>query len=130
MPVEPTVTAKLEELEKNLHRREVRGSRTTVDQLLADDFIEIGRSGRIYDKAQVLASLAAESGVLAVETDKFEFRELTDSIVLLTYFSRTTDETNSRASLRSSIWQKIGSRWQMRFHQGTPTDVPWIETAQ
>jgi hypothetical protein len=101
-----------------------------VDQLLADDFIEIGRSGRIYDKAQVLASLAAESGVLAVETDKFEFRELTDSIVLLTYFSRTTDETNSRASLRSSIWQKIGSRWQMRFHQGTPTDVPWIETAQ
>jgi hypothetical protein len=47
--------------------------------------------------------------------------------VLVTYFSRTTDEAGSRAALRSSIWKRDGDRWQMLFHQGTPTDVPWIE---
>jgi hypothetical protein len=129
MRIEPKDEARLEELEKRLHRRDVRGSRTAVEQLLADDFLEIGRSGRVYDKAQALAALAAETGVLAVETDNFEFRSLADGVVLVTYFSRTTDEAGSRASLRSSLWKKADDRWQMLFHQGTPTDVPWIETA-
>ena len=129
MRIDPKDAAKLEELEKSLHRRDVRGSRAAVDQLLAGDFTEIGRSGRTYDKAQALAMLAAETGVLAVETDNFLFRALAEGIVLVTYFSRTTDEAGSRAALRSSIWKKDAGRWQILFHQGTPTDVPWIETA-
>jgi hypothetical protein len=100
-----------------------------VDRLLADDFMEIGRSGRLYDKAQILSALGAESGVLAVETDNFKFRPIADGVVLLTYFTRTTDDAGSYSALRSSIWKQIDGRWQMLFHQGTPTDIPWIETA-
>lgn len=118
----------LQDLEKRLHRREIRGSRTAVDELLADGFTEIGRSGRVYDKAQLLAALAAETGVLAVETADFAFREITKDVVLLTYLSRTTDDAGTRSALRSSLWKKAADRWQMVFHQGTPTDVPWIET--
>lgn len=119
----------LQDLEKSLHRREIRGSRSSVDELLADDFTEIGRSGRLYDKEQLLGALAAESGVLAVETADFSYREITMDVVLLTYLSRTTDESGTRSTLRSSLWKKTGDRWRMSFHQGTPTDVPWIETA-
>jgi hypothetical protein len=119
----------LQDLEKCLHRREVRGSRSAVDELLTDDFTEIGRSGRVYDKEQLLGALAAESGLLAVETTDFRYREITKNVVLLTYLSRTTDESGTRSTLRSSVWKRIGDRWQISFHQGTPTDVPWIETA-
>jgi hypothetical protein len=129
MRIGPQEAAKLEELEKSLHRREVRNAAQIVDQLLADDFVEIGRSGRVYDKTQILSALAAESGVVAVETDNFQFRTIADGVVLLTYVTRTTDGAGSRAALRSSIWKQIDGRWQMLFHQGTPTDVPWIETA-
>lgn len=118
----------LQGLEKRLHRRETRRSQTAVDELLADDFTEIGRSGRVYSKAQLLAALASESGVLAVETADFGFREITKDVVLLTYLSRTTDNAGTRSTLRSSIWKKTADRWRMVFHQGTPTDVPWIET--
>ncbi|MBL9095715.1 MAG: DUF4440 domain-containing protein [Alphaproteobacteria bacterium] len=119
----------LQDLEKRLHRREIRGSRTAVSELLADDFTEIGRSGRVYDKAQLLSALASETSVLTVETAEFGCREIAKDVVLLTYVSRTTDDAGTRSTLRSSLWKKNGDRWQMVFHQGTPTDVPWIETA-
>jgi hypothetical protein len=126
--IDSEVAEALKKLEKSLHRRDVRGSRTAVDHLLADDFIEIGRSGRMYDKQQTLAALAAEAGILAVETDNFEFRDIAPGVVLLTYFARTTDDAGTRASLRGSLWKLIDGRWRMLLHQGTPTDVPRIES--
>lgn len=126
--IDSKVAETLKGLEKSLHRRDVRGSQADVDRLLADDFKEIGRSGRMYDKHQTLAALAAETATLAVEAGDFEFREIAAGVVLLTYFARTTDDAGSRASLRSSVWKLIDGRWRMLFHQGTPTDAPWIET--
>lgn len=29
-----------------------------------------------------------------------------------------------RRTLRASVWQRTDSGWQMRFHQGAPTDGP------
>lgn len=84
----------------------------------------------MYDKQQALAALAAEAGILAVETGNFEFREVATGVVLLTYFARTTGDAGTRASLRSSLWKLVDGRWRMLFHQGTPTDVPRIEAAQ
>lgn len=129
MRVEREEAAKLEELERSLHRHGVRSSTRAVDELLAEDFLEIGSSGRVYDKAQITALLAAETGVLSVETDTFAFRKLAEGVVLVTYTTRITNEAETRSALRSSIWRKTNGRWKIVFHQGTPTDIPWIETA-
>ena len=40
----------LKALEQALHRPSVRGSTEAVAALLADDFVEFGRSGGVYDK--------------------------------------------------------------------------------
>ena len=99
---------------------EVRASAAMLDELLADDFLEIGASGRVFGKPQVLTSLPAEPFLIATVED-LEVRALAPEIALATYRlrSRTTDAGADRVSMRSSLWIRRGDRWQLRFHQGT-----------
>lgn len=111
-------------LEEELFKPSVRRSPEMVGRLLAEDFVEFGRSGRIYDRALTLSSLAAEDaadGSTPTATD-FLLRSLAENVVLLTYRSCRQDaDGNTTHSLRSSIWKFADGRWQMLFHQGTPT---------
>ncbi|NLR96639.1 DUF4440 domain-containing protein [Rhizobium sp. P38BS-XIX] len=110
-------------LEERLHRPEIRQSKETVENLLAHGFVEFGSSGTVYDdKDDLIALLAAESPDPAsppVIASDYAFRAISPDVVLVTY--RTIDESIPRHVLRSSIWQRIDGRWQMIFHQGTPT---------
>jgi hypothetical protein len=45
----------LERLEEELWREETRFDRQRMEQLLAPDFFEFGRSGRVYQRADTLA---------------------------------------------------------------------------
>lgn len=47
-------------LEKRLHDSDVRRSRDHVDQLLADSFVEIASSGRLYTQSEIIDDLANE----------------------------------------------------------------------
>ena len=112
-------------LEEELFKQSVRGSPEVVKDLLADSFVEFGRSGGIYEKEEVLRSLAAESSEskAMLTARDFVLRPLADDVVLLTYRSfRLVEGKEDRHTLRSSIWKFISGRWQMVFHQGTPTD--------
>ncbi len=85
---------------------------------LSDEFVEIGRSGRVYDKAQILEAVGAEPDGVAIEASDFVFRRIAEGVVLVTYATRS----HNGSALRSSIWRKAGERWQLVFHQGTPTN--------
>ena len=104
----------LRALELRLARPAAREDRGSVAHLIADDFREIGQSGRTYDKPRTLASmLAAAREEIAIE--HFAVRELGADHVLVTYRAITP----SGATLRSSIWVRRGGGWQIVFHQGT-----------
>src|SRR5882757_2441841 len=103
------------ELETSLHRRAVRNSPEAVAALLADDFVEFGKSGRIYDKHQTIELLRGDDSDLLPEVRNFELRALSRDVVLVTYRSGRAD----LFALRSSIWRLIGGKWRMVFHQGT-----------
>jgi hypothetical protein len=112
-------------LEEELFNQSTRQSPEAVDNLLADDFVEFGRSGGVYTKAEVIRSLAtagtASTGNLAARD--YVLRPLADDTVLLTYRSfRFVEGREYRHTLRSSIWKFMGGRWRMIFHQGTPVD--------
>jgi hypothetical protein len=49
-----TLLGLLRELEERLLASDVRSSREDVSDLLADDFVEFGRSGRVYDRQQTI----------------------------------------------------------------------------
>lgn len=116
-------------LEQQLHRPEFRTSHQTVSALLADDFIEFGSSGRVYDKSITVEALAEEAvsdNSPVPEVYDFTVKSISSDAVLVTYRSRRqpTATWEGRQTLRSSIWKMIDGRWQMLFHQGTviPTE--------
>lgn len=120
--------AVIQSLEVKLHQPTTRSDITTVSELLHEDFEEIGRSGQYYDKRQTLAALKMETGQTAIFAEGFKLTTIAEGTVLLTYrsFHRSAEGDVSRCTLRSSIWllssKEGGRHWQMRFHQGTPTD--------
>ncbi|WNV05025.1 DUF4440 domain-containing protein [Candidatus Methylospira mobilis] len=120
MAATPSLAAQLETLERELHSASARqGSRAA--ELLADDFVEFGRSGRSYSKVQILEALGSEPADL-ITSSEYKLSLLSPTVALLTYKSqRNTDA--STCTLRSSIWRQQGEAWQMVFHQGTPTKV-------
>ncbi len=113
------VAREIETLEARLLDPEVRASASQLSTLLADDFVEFGSSGRVYDKNAIVAALATETS-RAREMLDFRVTMLGPDSALATY----RVETASSASLRSSTWIRRDGRWQLRFHQGTtaPTD--------
>ena len=121
MQLSSEVVQELKSLEEALLRPEVRRSRLKMDSLLEDDFIEYGRSGRIYDKAAILET-ADRSFDGRLSLYKFSARALAPSVALVTYSSvlRHVDGSKSH-SLRSSIWSRTEKGWRLMFHQGTPT---------
>jgi len=114
-------TSKIKELELNLHRAQIRASREQLDQLLTDDFVEFGRSGRSYDKEVLIATLAREGGAAdgGLEVHDFAVRFQSETVALVTYRSIRRGAPSVTTN-RSSLWRLEGDRWRMAFHQGTP----------
>jgi hypothetical protein len=116
------VDAKLRHLEEELLQAEVRGSTERLAALLADDFMEFGSSGRVFNKKQIIAALQKEAPTRRSLTG-FAATMLSEDVALVTY--RATRRSKGSASavhtLRSSIWRLSNGQWQMLFHQGTLT---------
>ncbi|RKH22790.1 nuclear transport factor 2 family protein, partial [Corallococcus sicarius] len=100
-----------------------RSDITAVSELLHEDFEEIGRSGQYYDKRQTLAALKMETSQTVIFAEGFKLATIAEGTVLLTYrsFHRGAEGDVSRCTWLLSS-KEGGRHWQMRFHQGTPTD--------
>ena len=116
----------LRDLELSLHQPAMRRDPARLDELLHDSFVEIGRSGRSYTKSDILEHLPKETGQTAIWSQGFQLAEIAEGVALLTYRSASVDANGelSRHTLRSSLWQRTAGGWQLRFHQGTPSDSP------
>jgi len=120
MEISESNTNHFKELEIMLLNINVRQNSEKINDLLADDFIEFGKSGRIYDKQSAIKSLSGESFVDHSIYD-FKVKQLSEDIFLITYQTTQgkTEEHPGTGSLRSSIWKKYRNGWKIIFHQGT-----------
>ncbi|SUJ16877.1 Uncharacterized protein conserved in bacteria [Serratia marcescens] len=117
--------SQIKALEIELHQPTTRCDPKRVAALLHEDFEEIGRSGLRYDKRQTVAALEMETDYPQIVAEAFKLAQISEGAVLLTYksFQRDAQGRAIRCTERSSIWLlKDKEGWQMRFHQGTPTD--------
>ena len=123
MKDDPSLADQIRSLEEKLLSPAVRTSPEALSELLAADFFEFGSSGRRYSKEEILEALPAETDVRFTLSD-FTLESLAPGMVLATYqvLRSTAGGEPARRSLRSSIWVLRASRWQMRFHQGTPVE--------
>lgn len=103
-------------LEEKLLTSEIRTSVNELSNLLAEEFFEIGSSGKVWRLKDGLGSNGI--GAVKMQLSDFDIHLLSENIVLTTY--KILNEETAQHSLRSSIWKYDNSSWQMVFHQGTP----------
>ena len=115
------IEAQLRELEESHLRSDVRSSPESLRALLADEFIEFGSSGRIFDRAAVIAALPSQPSFKS-RIDDFVVRSLSTEVALTTYKLSAWSALSggqTRVTLRSSVWVNRADRWLLVFHQGT-----------
>ena len=113
----------LRKLEVELHQFDTRSNHSRIDQLIHSSFSEIGYSGTIYSKADILDSLLNDvKPTYSVWSQDYQFIELAKDLVQIIYKEAQLDAQGilSRHAIRTSIWQKEQGDWQVRFHQATP----------
>ncbi|MDQ0230198.1 nuclear transport factor 2 family protein [Metabacillus malikii] len=115
------LTEEILQLEKQLMTHDEK----PLTELLADDFLEFGSSGSTYNKKAQLDALSGHqsSNSIPFTITNFSVKLLAPDVVLATY--QTCKHTENIHALRSSIWKKNNGKWQMFFHQGTPTTATY-----
>lgn len=112
---------KLRELEESLWRSETRFDQDYMNRIMAPDFGEFGRSGRIYQRAEILG-MPYQKIDAKLPLENFNVRLIDTNVALVTCISQVQyDEL--QISNRSSIWSRTSAGWQIRFHQGTPVQL-------
>jgi hypothetical protein len=114
----------LRQLEEALWREGTRFDHAFMEGVLASDFIEFGRSGRVYTREQCLA-VPPRPFAARLPLRGFRVRSLAAGVALVTYVSEARfEELELEVANRSSVWTRDERGWQLRFHQGTPTTLP------
>ena len=109
-----SVRAELLRLEQALAARDPAGVEGGLADLIADDFIELGASGRVWD-ARSTRELLEGGPVAPVSIEAFDVAEIGDGVVLATYVVQGSPTVS-----RSSLWVRRDGHWVIRFHQGSP----------
>lgn len=113
------------ELECSLHALQ-RQDPVWLDRVLHPQFVEIGLSGFLAHRAEIIAALLQQP-TQKIEAEQFELQHLSIGVALITYRSYQVDLATGlklKTTLRSSYWlcNAVGL-WQLRFHQATPVAV-------
>ncbi len=102
-------------LERRLLDPLTRADRAALEALLDPEFTEIGQSGRLWTRDDILADLPTAPGFDGARTvTDVTLLEVAPGVALLTY---RIAETGTR---RSSLWRLGEAGWRLVFHQGTP----------
>jgi hypothetical protein len=106
-------------LELELMHPATRNDRSRTAALIAEEFIEFGASGKVWNYATILDLLVTELGYSAPVVEDFITRWIAPATALVTYRTLRTDSNLVTQTLRSSIWIRNDKGWQIIFHQGT-----------
>ncbi len=100
-------------LERSLLTDQVRADPAAVAALLHPQWCEIGRSGRLWTRDDMIERI----GPLAepVELEVIAVSRIGPDTVLLVWRA----ESAEHRALRSSLWVRDRGEWRQRFHQGT-----------
>ena len=119
----PAVEAAMEN-ELRLLDPEVRSRVKELGSLLHPEYLEFGRSGRRWDRAAIIAALAAEDtrAVRPITASRMTAVQLAPDLVHLTFDT----DNNGLLAHRSSLWRQTEDGWLLYFHQATPFTAPTV----
>jgi hypothetical protein len=108
-------------LEEKLLHSDLAANPHLLDELLGKEFEEIGTSGHVSQRDEVINWLIGKEQNARWSLLNFRIKPLAPDLVLAIYLAKkiSGQRIRSAGSLRSSIWKHDGSSWKMIFHQGT-----------
>jgi hypothetical protein len=113
-------------LELALARRDEASIPGGYDAVLDPDFVEVGASGRTWDRDDTLAMLGRAARSDAITIEDFGLEAIAPGVLLARYVTSIVDPARGRAirTRRTSIWLERDGALRIRYHQGTqlPTD--------
>lgn len=110
---EPSDEERVVALERDLLTDDVRSDPAAVAAMLHPDWAEIGRSGRLWTREEMLSTVAPLTEPVTLDTVTVS---RVDETTILLLWRAVTDQ---RSTLRSSLWVRESGTWRQRFHQGT-----------
>ena len=113
------VLAELSNREPLFHRAEFGTSRADFEKMMAQEFCEVGASGRCYSREFVLDELGKRFSSPhedVWETGEFQCRSPGEDTYLLTHLLL---QNHVRLTRRATIWRKTPDGWKILYHQGT-----------
>lgn len=105
----------VEALEEELQTPERRGDEAWLAVILADDFEEIGASGRVYSRREALEALQNEASPAIVVHDITSRRLGLDTVLV-----HWRSEIDGRSAVRTALWRMDPAGWRLVHHQATP----------
>lgn len=116
-----TLENQIKSLEEKLLHSDVRSNPEILDELLAEKFEEIGVTGSVTSRQEVIDWLKNKEKHIRWSLDNFRLKQIAPGIILCHYEAKKQEviENKSKVSMRSSIWKLYGNQWKMVFHQGT-----------
>jgi hypothetical protein len=112
------VLAELMKKERFFHEPPTGTTRGELEAMTEDTFWEVGASGRLYSREDVLGILEARIAKPSTEiweTSDAGIRELGADFFLLSY----TLMQGKRKTRRTTIWHRVAHSWKAVYHQGT-----------
>lgn len=102
-------------LEKELLTSPTRANAARLELLFHPEFTEVGRSGRLWSRKQIIAGLLSEDEWPKVATEDWNVQEVSHQVVMVTYQARQ----GLRVSRHVSIWIRGKAGLQLRYHHAT-----------
>ena len=116
--MEKEITDLILEYEKDFFDKNFCDNRSNLEERLAPNFIEYGKSGKTYDRGNAIKALCDLPQNRQIEITNFKVSQLSCDALLARYISH--DLKDDAYALRTSIWKYEDGKWKLYFHQGTP----------
>ena len=106
---------KILELEKSLFKYEYMTDIAYLNEIIDDQYIEVGKSGRKFLKNEVIKDLSILKQDRKISIYNFTCYKIDEKIYLIHYITKSNEEN----IYRTSIWKKENGKIKIIFHQAS-----------
>jgi len=129
-----SVEQTIRELDKERIQAQIGADASALDRLYADDFIGVGPSGTVRNKAQVISDFTSgELKFQSITTDEVQVRVYENTVVetgLSTMIGQDKGKAVPRDTRFTRVWVRRHGRWQLvANHYSTRVD-PGAKSSQ
>ena len=105
-------------LEMSLWIEETRNNQEFLERILHKDFMEFGKSGKVFYKKDILEDTSTKINAI-FPFENLNVKNISEKTYLITYVASNKVNNKIIKTNRSSIWIGDTDVIQMIFHQGT-----------